>query len=520
MGAGVAESTVATAAALPTAPAAQRLWITIALVLATTMQTLDSTIANVALPHMQGAMSATQDQIAWVLTSYIVATAIFIPLTGYVAARFGRRHVMLVAVFLFTASSMACGAAQTLEQLVAFRFVQGASGACLVPLSQAMLLDVYPRELHGRAMSLWGVGVMVGPILGPTLGGWLTETQSWRWVFYINLPIGLLALVGIGAFVRDGPLLQRPRFDATGFALLGLGIACVQLMLDRGELLGWFDSPEIVAEAVIGSTLLAMFLWHLAVSPAPFLEPRLFADRNFAVGMVMIFLVGMILLTTMALLPTMLQTLYGYPVIDVGVLLASRGVGTMATMLLAGRLPADHDPRPVLLSGLAMSAVATGSISTFGPDTGAAAFVLTGLLQGVGLGLIFPPLSAMTFATLAPAYRNEGASLFQLLRNLGSSVAIAVAFMLLAQNRQANQAVLVEQVTPFNLGLRALAPGAPWRLDTQSGLAVIEAEVHRQAALLAYLQDFQVLTLATVAAIPLLLLFRRPAPMRPRADRG
>src|SRR5690606_25548488 len=317
-------------ATAPAGSTAHRGFITVSVMLATIMQALDTTIANVALPHMQGTMGATYEQIAWVLTSYIVAAAICMPLTGFVAARFGRRRLFLWSVVGFTITSMLCGAAQNLEQIVLFRLLQGVFGASLVPLSQAVLLDAYPREQHGSAMALWGLGVMVGPILGPTLGGWLTEYYDWRWVFYINLPFGILAWLGITAYVHETPLQHGRRFDWFGFAMLSLAIGAFQMMLDRGHTLDWFASTEIAVEAILAGAGLYLFVAHMLTHDHPFLEPQLFRDRNFVVGLLFIFVVGMILLTTMTLLPPFLQNLLGYPVVDVGVLLAPRGVGTMA----------------------------------------------------------------------------------------------------------------------------------------------------------------------------------------------
>ena len=277
-------------------------WITLAVMLATIMQGVDTTIANVALPHMQGSLSATQDQISWVLTSYIVAAAIFMPLTGFVTARFGRKRVFLVGVAGFTVASLLCGAAQSLEQIVLFRLLQGIFGASLVPLSQAVLLDTYPVEKHAGAMAIWGVGVMVGPVLGPSLGGYLTEYYNWRWVFYINLPVGLLAWFGLAVYSQETPIDRKRRFDGLGFGLLAVGIGALQLMLDRGELLGWFASPEVLAEAVVAGGCLYLFLAHMFTAERPFFEASLFRDRNFVVGSAFIFVFGGQLYSTLALL--------------------------------------------------------------------------------------------------------------------------------------------------------------------------------------------------------------------------
>jgi len=483
--------------------------------LATIMQAVDTTIANVALPHMQGTMGATQDQIAWVLTSYIVAAAIFTPLTGFLAARYGRKRIFMWSVAGFTVASMLCGAAQNLTQIVFFRLLQGVFGASLVPMSQSVLLDSHPREQHGSAMALWGVGVMVGPILGPTLGGWLTEHFNWRWVFYINLPVGLLAWLGLAAYVRETPIDRSRRFDLLGFAFLSLGIGALQMMLDRGESLDWFASAEVTVEAMLAGLFLYLFVAHMFTHEHPFIEPGLFADRNFSVGLLFIFLVGVILLATLALLPPFLHNLIGYPVIDVGYLLAPRGVGTMAAMMVVGRLSGRVDARYKILLGLALTSLSLWEMTRFTTDITAWDIVRTGVTQGLGLGFVFVPLSTITFATLAPRYRNEGTALFSLMRNIGSSIGISVVITYLAQRTQANHAALAGYLNPFSLPLRYAAEQGVYDLATPQGLAVLNAEATRQAALLAYLQDFRLMMWVALAAVPLIALLRSPAKTAP-----
>jgi EmrB/QacA subfamily drug resistance transporter len=339
--------------------------ITISIMLATVMQALDTTIANVALPHMQGSFSASQDQIAWVLTSYIVAAAIMTPPTGVLAARLGRKRLFLWAVGGFTLSSMLCGAATSLDELIVFRLLQGVFGAGLVPLSQAVLLDTYPRERHGSAMAMWGVGVMVGPILGPTLGGWLTEYYNWRWVFYINVPFGALALLGILTFVPETARDRSRPFDFFGFALLSLAIGALQLMLDRGELKDWFGSAEILSYAAIAGVGLYMFVLHMFTAERPFLDPALFRDRNLVTGLFFIFLVSIVLLATLALLPPFLQDLMGYPVLTTGLVLAPRGIGTMIAMMLVGRLIGRVDARAFIVLGLLLTAQSLWAMAGF-----------------------------------------------------------------------------------------------------------------------------------------------------------
>jgi len=495
---------------------AHRGLVTVSIMLATIMQALDTTIANVALPHMQGSLAATQDQISWVLTSYIVAAAIMTPPTGFLSARFGRKRLFLASVAGFTVASMLCGAAQTLTQIVVFRLLQGVFGAALVPLSQAVLLDTYPRERHGSAMALWGVGVMVGPILGPTLGGWLTDSYNWRWVFYINLPFGLLALFGILAFVPETER-DRRRFDWFGFATLSIALGALQLVLDRGELKDWFGSTEIVIEAALAGLAFYLFLVQMATAERPFLEPALFKDRNFCIGLFFIFVVGIVLLATLALMPPFLQNLMGYPVITTGFVLAPRGIGTMIAMLIVGRLIGRVDSRLLMLSGLALTALSLWQMADFTTDVSEQTIITSGIIQGLGLGFIFVPLSTITFATLEPRFRTEAAGLFSLMRNIGSSIGVSVVTALLSQYTQINHAILSEHVSPYNPLLRAPWLPKMWDPAQPSGLAALDAEVTQQAATIAYLNDFRFMMYVTLLAIPLILLLRKPRRAAPAA---
>jgi len=493
-----------------TAAVQHRGMITVSVMLATIMQALDTTIANVALPHMQGSMSATQDQISWVLTSYIVAAAIFMPLTGFLSARLGRKRVFMWSIIGFTVTSMLCGAAQSLPQIVLFRLLQGVFGASLVPLSQSVLLDSYPRERHGAAMAMWGVGVMIGPILGPSLGGWLTEYYNWRWVFYINLPFGVLAWLGLAYFVQETPIDRQRRFDLLGFALLSLGIGALQMMLDRGQSLDWFTSREVVIEALLAGLAMYLFVAHIYTHDHPFIEPGLFRDRNFSVGLLFIFMIGVILLATMALLPPFLQSLMGYPVIDVGYVLAPRGVGTMIAMVTVGKLSGKVDPRYQIFLGLVLTSFSLWEMTAFTTDISAWDVVRTGMVQGLGLGFVFVPLSTITFATLASRYRNEGTALFSLMRNIGSSIGISVVITYLAQRVQVNHAVFSEYINLSSLAVRQAVESGAMDLSTPLGLSLVDAQVTRQAATLAYLQDFRLMMWITLAAIPLLLLLHPP----------
>ncbi|MFO1080734.1 MAG: DHA2 family efflux MFS transporter permease subunit [Reyranellaceae bacterium] len=484
--------------------------LTLCVMLATIMQALDTTIANVALPYMQGTLSATADQINWVLTSYIVAAAIATPLTGFLEARLGRKRLFLGAVCGFTVASVLCGLAGNLPEMVLFRLVQGLFGAALVPLSQAVLLDSYPREKHGSAMALWGVGVMVGPILGPTLGGWLTQNWDWRWVFYINVPIGIATFLGLSTLLEPGRAeARRARFDWFGFAMLGLAIGAFQTMLDRGEQLDWFGSPEIMIEAVVAGLAFYLFLVQTFTVRQPFIDPAIFRDRNFDLGLAFIFVVGIILLASLALITPYLQNLMNYPVLTAGLVLAPRGIGTMVAMIVVGRIIGRVDPRLLLGAGLLMTAAVLWEMTFFTPDVSQATLIRTGVLQGMGLGLMFVPLSTVTFATLPPALRTQGTALYSLMRNIGSSIGISLVIFLLTRNTQLVHAELAGRVTPFNDALAALGAGALWSPASVAGRAALNAEVTRQAAIVAYADDFKLMMIVALLALPLVFLLKR-----------
>lgn len=484
--------------------------ITVAIMLATIMQILDTTIANVALPSMQGSLNAAQDTITWVLTSYIVSAAIATPLTGWISDQIGRKRWFMICIAGFTGASMLCGIATSLEEMVLFRVAQGAFGAGLVPLSQAVLLDINPRERHGQAMAIWGAGLMVGPIAGPTLGGWLTDAFNWRWAFYVNVPVGIIALLGVLIFMPETKLRER-RFDLIGFALLSLAVGALQLMLDRGEQLDWFSSSEILLETGLMAAAFWMFVVHIATAKEPFIELVMLKDRNFAVGLVFIFTIGIILLATMALLPPMLQNILGYPVITSGLVLAPRGVGTMISMIIVGRLVQKVDARILILGGLLLTAYSLWEMTTFSPEMGPRLIVTNGIVQGLGLGFLFVPLSTLAFATLRPELRTEASSLFSLVRNLGSSVGISIMATLLAQNVQVNHAELVARVSPFNPAVDTFA--MPNGLSIASGnttaLAYVNKLATTQAQMISYLDDFKMMAIVTLACIPMLLLLRR-----------
>ena len=485
---------------------AKRPLLVASVMLATLMQALDTTIANVALPDMQGTLSATPDQVAWVLTSYIVAAAIMTPVTGWLAGRLGRRQLLIIAVGGFTLASLLCGIATGIGEMVLYRILQGIFGASLVPISQSLLLDAFPREKHGQAMAMWGMGIMIGPILGPPLGGYLTQNFSWHWVFLINLPVGVLALAGILASVRKEPIHERS-LDGIGFALLALGIGALQLLLDRGQSEDWFGSLEIQIYAAL--SLLALYfyaLWWWRQRERALLDLGLLKNTNFAVGCALIFIVGIVLFATLALLPPYLSGLMHYPTLTIGLVLAPRGLGTMFSMMVAGRLMGRIETRWPILVGMGLMVVSLYGMSQFGPTASMAAVVWLGVIQGLGLGLVFVPISTVAYATLEPRQRTEAAGLFSLVRNIGSSVGISVVMTILSRSAQVNHAEIGARVPAFGAETGLLP--ALWNPATASGAAMLNNEVMRQSAAIGYLNDFWLMMWLTVAAMPLVMLLR------------
>ena len=501
---------VAAAVTLPER-AQHRGMITACIICATLLQSLDQTIANVALPYMQGSFSASYDEITWVLTTYITAAAIMTAPVGWLAARFGRKRLFVVCIVGFTITSMLCGAAQTLEQIVAFRLMQGVSSAALVPLSQAILFDIYPPERRGFAMAVWGMGVMIGPILGPTLGGYLTEIYNWRYVFYINLPFGVLATLGLLLFMHNTESESHLRFDWFGFIALSSGIGALQMMLDRGNNQDWFTSSEIVIEAVLAGLCIYLFLVHMACAPRPLIRPALFNDVNFSVGLILMFAVGTLLVSSIALMAPWLQTLGNYPVATAGLLMAPRGVGTLIAIMLGGRVLTRFDPRWLAGLGLVLQCWSFWVMTGWTPDVSAHEIVITIAVQGAGMGLVFTQLQVLAFATLAPNLRTEGAALFSLGRNIGAAIGVSVTTSLLAHNAQALHEAIGASVNPFNRALQTLGSAKEW-LDPAShhGAMMLDRIVNHQAQIIAYVNDYVLMIFTTLPSLLLLVLMHRP----------
>jgi DHA2 family multidrug resistance protein len=476
--------------------------ITASVGLASLLYSIDWTIAVVALPHMQGAFSATQDQISWVITSYIVASAISLPTSGWLSARFGRKRVFLWAIAWFLASSVVCGAAHSLAVEVGARIVQGMSGAFLIPLSHAIILDTYPPEEQGKAMALWGTASVMGSFIGPTLGGYVTEYLTWRYIFYINVPFGILAMLGTAAFVPETRRDRKRPLDWFGFITLSVAIGALQLVLDRGERLDWFESWEIVATACLSALAFYLFNVHCLTARQPFLDPRLFAKRTFFMGLVFAFLYGLLTTPPMVLMPSFLEHVRGYEIDDVGLLQAPRGFGLLAAMIVGGRITGRVDPRPVIAFGLLCLAASSWEMSTWTPDVGEWPLLWTNFVQGIGAGIILVPIQAVAFPSLAPESRTEAAAVFNLVRSVGASVGVSGALTLFVQSSGAGRARMAEHVTPYSDALRA---PSGYGVETPEQLAHLSDLIDLQAAMMAYVHDFWLFALGALAALPLLL---------------
>jgi DHA2 family multidrug resistance protein len=490
-------------------PTGQRLIVTVGVMAAVLLQVLDTTIANVALPHMQASLNATQDTINWVLTSYIVASAIALPISGWLADRVGRKRLLLISVVLFTAASVACATATSLSEMVLFRVFQGVGGAFIVPLAQATLFDINPREKHGQAMALFGGGVMIGPILGPVIGGWLTDNYDWRWVFLVNLPVGILCILIMMRFMPKTETHQR-KFDMFGFALLAIALASLQFCLDRGQQNDWFSSWETIIEAGLAIATGWMFLVHMVTTEHPLFDREIFKDRNFATSVVFMAVTGVLLLAGLALLPPLLQNMYGYSVLQSGFLTAPRGLGTLFSMLIAGRMTGKIAARILVGIGVVLMGYTLHMMTGFAIDQPSRPVIMSGIVQGLGLGLIFVPLQTLAFETLATRFRTTGAALLNLSRNIGGSVGISVVSTELVRLTQVSHADMAAQITQQTIPtadptvLQTIAPVAG-----PTALAFINGMITKQALFIAYLYDFKLMMIITFAILPLLFFMKR-----------
>lgn len=479
--------------------------LTVALMLGTIMQVLDTTIANVALPHMASALGAAQNEITWVLTSYIVAAAIATPLTGWMSDRLGQRRLFISAVIGFTLASVLCGIATSLPEMVVFRILQGLCGAMIAPLAQTVLLNINPKERIGQAMAIYGMGIMVAPIVGPTLGGWLTESFDWRWVFLVNLPVGVLCVIMLTLFMPSTEIRKR-RFDFFGFGMLALGVGALQLMLDRGAENSWFQSPETWIEAGLMVSGIWVFVVHSLTAENPFVDLRIFRDFNFTLGSTFMLVMGITLFSGLALLPPLLQNLMGYSVIFTGLLMAPRGLATMVSMMIVGRFSGRIDARLMMLLGAVLMSYSLWEMTKFDLTMDYWPVVITGALQGFGMGFLFVPLSTMAFATIAPNLRPDATSVFSLVRNLGQGIGISLVSAVLSSMMQVNHAELAARLTATSQAVQTQFP----QLLTGNAqvLAMANGLVQQQSAILSYLDDFWLMMILSIASIPLILMLR------------
>ena len=494
------------------------LLITVSLILAPLVQVFDTATVAIALRYMQGELSATQDQIAWVITSYLITLTVFTPLWGVLGGMFGRKRLMLVAIVGFTTSSMFAGSSTSLTEILIWRAVQGFFGSALLPLAMSSLLSVYPREKLGIAMAWWGVGMMFGPMFGPTIGGYVTEYLTWRWAFFINLPLGIVAFLMMAIFVpRTGARVFR-KFNYFAFITLGVAIASLQFILDRGERYDWFESSTIVTVALVGFAALWLFMVNVFTTSTPFIEPVLFKDRDYLAGTVLRTLFGVLIFGSLVLMPPFIQDIGGYPPLLSGYAMAPRGAGTMLASFLVGYLLPYVDPRKVIAASMVIIAVTMWQLSTFTEDIDLNAFVLNNFMQGLAFGAFMVPLNSVAFVTLKPELRDAGTSFYSLVNNIGRSLGVALFSSYLVRASQSYQSSLTEHVRPDNDVLRHIVLPPPWSLTDPVGLAAIERTVVQQAKLLAYNSDFQLIAIVVLACMPALFFMKNPHKHRAAAS--
>jgi DHA2 family multidrug resistance protein len=495
--------------------------IAVSVMFATFMEVLDTTVVNVSLPHIAGNLSASIDEATWALTSYLVANAIILPMTGWLASMFGRKRLLMISVVGFTAASFLCGLAPTLGSLIFFRILQGATGGCLQPLSQAVLLEAFAPQDRGKAMGFWALGIVVAPILGPVLGGWLTDNYSWRWVFYINIPVGIASLVMTRMYIFDPPYLQAEsrKVDYWGIGMLAVGIGALQIVLDKGQEDDWFSSNMILILSIVSAVTLAALIWHLLVTDDPIVDLRVFKERSYAVGVFLMTVVGFVLYGSMVLLPVMLQTLLGYPPLQAGIAMAPRGIGSFFMMPITGLMTGKFDPRKLLTVGLIVGGMTLIWLSQLNLQAGYWDIFWPQLFQGVGMSLLFVPLTTISMDAIPREKMGNATSLFNLMRNIGGSIGIAVTGTLLSRHSQATVNTLGANVTAYDpasqtmlFQLRAafVAAGSDAATATSRAYAALFGMVQRQATMVSFVGIFQLMGVMFIALVPLVLLMKRP----------
>jgi MFS transporter, DHA2 family, multidrug resistance protein len=499
-------------------------WIVaIAVMFATFMEVLDTTVVNVSLPHIAGSLSATIDEATWALTSYLVANAIILPMTGWLASRFGRKRLIMLSVAGFTASSFLCGLAPNLPMLIVFRCLQGATGGAMQPLSQAVLLEAFPPQDRGKAMGFWGLGIVVAPIFGPVLGGWLTDNYSWRWVFYINIPIGIASLVMTRLFVFDPAYIRQTarRIDYWGIGMLAVGIGTLQFVLDKGQEDDWFASRLITTLAILSAITLVTLVVHELRTDDPVVDLRVFKERSYAVGVFLMTVMGFVLYGSLVLLPIMLQTLLGYPPMLAGIAMAPRGIGSFFLMPITGFLTGLFDPRKLLSLGFLIGGFTLLWLSRLNLQAGYWDIFWPQLIQGASLSLLFVPLTTASMSAISREKMGNATSLFNLMRNIGGSIGIAMTGTMLVRQQQAVTTLLGSHVTAYDPASQAMfarirggfiAAGADPVTATNRTYAALFGTVWRQASMVSFVTIFQILGLVFIALIPLVLIMKRPPP--------
>lgn len=486
------------------------LLITISLILGPLVQVFDTATVSIALRHMQGELSATQDQIAWVITSYLITLTVFTPVWGVLGGMYGRKRLILICIAGFTSAAMLAGHSMSLTEILIWRAVQGFFGSALLPLGMSSLLTVYPREKLGIAMAWWGVGMMFGPVFGPTIGGFVTEYLTWRWAFYINLPIGIIAFIMTALIVPRTGVRTFRKFNIYAFVTLGVALASLQFILDRGERYDWFDSPMMVTIALAGFAAFWLFLVNVFTTNTPFIEPALFKDRDYLAGTVLRTLFGVLIFGSLVIMPPFIQDIGGYPPLLSGYAMAPRGAGTMIASFFVGYLLPYVDPRKVIGSAMVVMALTMWQLSTFTEDIDMTAFVINNFIQGLAFGAFMVPLNAVAFVTLKPELRDAGTSFYSLVNNIGRSLGVALFSSYLVRSSQSYQSTLTEHIRPDNDIFRHITLPAPWSLTDPVGLAALERAVVQQAKLLAYIADYQLITMVIVACMPALLFMNNP----------
>jgi DHA2 family multidrug resistance protein len=487
----------------------QRRMVTASVMMATTVVIIDMTIATIALPHMQGGLSASQDQISWVMTTYFMMQAVTMSGTGWLAGRMGRKKLFVVSLMGFAVCSILSGTATSVEEILVYRALQGMFSAPVIPISQALMLDSYPRERHAQAMAIWGTGVMFAPVMGPVVGGWLTDEYSWRWVFYVSMPFAALGIGGAILFIRETPINMQRKFDVFGFAMLAVALAATQFLLDRGEGEGWFDSDMIITTATIAALTFYLFMVHSMTTKNPFISPGILGDRNYSVGLIFMFLLGVLVLSMNVIMPLFLQNLRGYPILTAAMVMMPRGLGSLFGLVLAGKLSGRVDPRLQIAFGFASTAYSAYLFSTFTPDVGIWAFIIAAFFNGIGIGLIWVPLTGVSFWTLPTHLRTEASTFTSLLRNYGSGIGVSVVISVLARTQSTSHAHMAERISPYNEAMQEPWLPPQWDLFTTNGLAMLDAEISRQAMAIGFLNDFYLIMVGAIISVPMVLLLTR-----------